>query len=167
MIYWIKGTPPLERIQHIEIKELVDLSHQTDQRHRAWDTQAGELIWPGRPDERDWFKAKALCQLAYKIYIWILNNSKILFKSPFVQAGYSRSIGFLAYAVLRPLSLAYAPRKIVDRKALLRTNDGPFSLPFSSPTSVLCWLEWIPSLFFFVCESYSEDDPPVDLDSNG
>ena len=30
--------------QHIEIKELVDLSHQTDQRHRAWDTQAEELI---------------------------------------------------------------------------------------------------------------------------
>ena len=25
MIYWIKGTPPLERTQHIEIKELVDL----------------------------------------------------------------------------------------------------------------------------------------------
>lgn len=34
----------LQRIQHIEIKEFVDLSHQTDQRHRAWDTQAGELI---------------------------------------------------------------------------------------------------------------------------
>lgn len=86
ILYWIEGTPPLERIQHIEIKELVDLSHQTDQRHRAWDTQAGELIWPGRPDERDWFKAKALCQLAYKIDIWIGDSSHILLISPFVQA---------------------------------------------------------------------------------
>lgn len=57
------------------------------------------------------------------------------------RTGYSRSIGFIAYVVLRPRSLAYAPRKIVDRKDLLCTNDGPFSLPLSSHTSVHCWLE--------------------------
>lgn len=70
------------------------------------------------------------CANLHTIFIdWILK--KILFISPFVQAIQS-VLAFLA--VLRPLSLAYAPRKIVDRKALLRTNDGPFSLPFSPPT---------------------------------
>lgn len=44
-------------------------------------------------------------------------------------------MGFLAYAVLRPLRLAYAPRKIVDRQALLRTNGLLFTFlaPYLSP----------------------------------
>lgn len=61
-------------------------------------------------------------------FIWIGYSSQILFKSPFVQA-IRRSTGFLAYARLRTLSLAYAPRKIVDRKALLRTKTAPSLYP--------------------------------------
>ncbi|MCE2056160.1 cytochrome c oxidase subunit 2 [Datura stramonium] len=33
---------------------------KTDQRHRAWDTQAGEPILPRRPNERNFFKGKAI-----------------------------------------------------------------------------------------------------------
>ena len=39
--------------------------------------------------------------------------------------------------ILGPLSLAYALRNIIDRKALSHTNNNPFSLPFSSPTYFL------------------------------
>uniref|UniRef100_A0A6N2NA92 Protein Ycf2 n=1 Tax=Salix viminalis TaxID=40686 RepID=A0A6N2NA92_SALVM len=96
--------------------------NNTDQRHRAW-IHRQESDRQGRPDERNFFFAKALYQLAYKI-LYGLDTLAI-----------RRSTGFLAYARLRTLSLAYAPRKIVDRKALLRTKTA-FS---SSPTSVLCW----------------------------
>ncbi|KAH0709143.1 hypothetical protein KY284_010570 [Solanum tuberosum] len=58
-----------------------------------------------------------------------------------------KSIGFLAYAVLRRLSLVYAPRKIVGSKALLCTNDGPFSLPFPCPHS----FAGLNSISFLLC----------------
>uniref|UniRef100_A0A6N2MXE7 Protein Ycf2 n=1 Tax=Salix viminalis TaxID=40686 RepID=A0A6N2MXE7_SALVM len=108
-------TPPLERIQHIEIKELISPSDRSTTPGMGYTGR--RVTGQGRPDERNFFFAKALYQLAYKI-LYGLDTLAI-----------RRSTGFLAYARLRTLSLAYAPRKIVDRKALLRTKTAPSLYP--------------------------------------
>lgn len=77
-----------------------------------------------------WARLRKRCANLHTRFIYGLETLltiQILFISPFVQA-------ILAGGTSTAKPRFYAPRKIVDRKALLRTNDGSFSLPFSSPT---------------------------------
>jgi len=140
MISFIERTP---RIQDISIKELVDLSHQTDQGHRAWDTQAGELIWPGRPDERDWLKAAVPTCTQDWYMVMIVKSSET-----YVQA----IQGLLAF--LRGTSTAKPRHRIVDRKALhllknFYEQEKKKSLLISRPSPFATPTE---PLFFFLCE---------------
>ena len=68
------------------------------------------------------FKVKVLGRPDLILYSTPLNKS--------FHIGYSGSIGFLEYAVLRLLTLAYAIRKIINRKAPLCTHHSTFFFKF-------------------------------------